>query len=184
MATRFALQRTTNIKRQRALSQRRVAQAEQTATYQKQVSAQTRAQQAIMQTASQQAMAAQQETQQFVAQQRQEAFERISPFLQDLSGGGAEGVPGDTSASDVLTATIEQRGAEAQSRLSTEMARRGIFRSGPSAAASARLTGETEAAVGTAKAQFAESAAKRKQQERQSRRQALTNLLSTQGGFT
>lgn len=124
---------------------------------------------------------------QFESQEREVAFERatqfITPFLQEGEGGGA-GAEQLTGAQEALESTIERRGSQAQSRLAGILAKRGIFRSGSGAAASAQLEGETEAGVAESRARFAESAAERRQRERQSRRQtALQAFQAVGGGF-
>jgi len=120
----------------------------------------------------------------FESQQRTSAFERatsfISPFLSDDLGAGASGAL--SSAQTALEQTIESRGAQAQSRLSSVLAKRGIFRSGSGAAASAQLEGETEAQVAQSRAGFAESAATRRQKEKESRRSAALQALQAVGG--
>ncbi len=123
---------------------------------------------------------------QFESQERRVSFERatqfITPFLQG-DGGGAGGAQ-LTGAQEALEATIEKRGSQAQSRLSSILAKRGIFRSGSGVAASAQLEGETEAGVAESRARFAESATERRQRERQSKRQtALQAVQAIGGGF-
>lgn len=92
--------------------------------------------------------------------------------LMDGGGGGRGGYrpppsQGDTATTDpallAMTGSIEQRGEEAQRAIASEMARRGIFRGGPSVAASALQRGETEARIGQVKGEFAQAAAEREQ---------------------
>jgi hypothetical protein len=116
---------------------------------------------------------------------RRESFGRfqktIAPLLAQFGtggdGGGGNGV--DDDAQQALTASIERRGEQAQSALSSAAAKRGIFRGGASLAASAKLRGETEAAIAGQRAQFAESKAERKARERIARKQALSQISSS-----
>ena len=115
---------------------------------------------------------------------RRESFGRfqktITPLLAQFgTGGDGGGGNGDDSAQQALTASIERRGEQAQSRLSSQLAKRGIFRGGVSAAAAAKLEGETEAEVAGQRAQFAESKAERKARERIARKQSLAQISSS-----
>ncbi len=74
------------------------------------------------------------------------------------------------------------RGKQARGKLATAMAKRGIFRGGPSAAAEATLLGETEAGVAQARAGFAESAAERRARKQMARQQAFAQVLGGIGG--
>ena len=97
----------------------------------------------------------------------------ISPYIQSLLGSSS----GTSSAAeDALAQSIEYRGKQAESRLASEMARRGIFRSGVSAAGQAKMQAETEANIAKARAEFADAAENR-------RIQALTNILSNVPSF-
>lgn len=113
---------------------------------------------------------------------RRESFSRFSasikPLLAKLQGDNSE-TAGTGDAQQALTASIEQRGEQAQSALSSQLAKRGIFRGGASAAASAKLQGETEAAVAGQRAAFAESKSERRARERIARKQALSNVTSS-----
>lgn len=122
---------------------------------------------------------------QFAAVERREAFRRatefITPFLQDTEGVGDTGL---SSAQTALETSITERGSQAQGRLSSLLAKRGIFRSGAGASAAATLEGETEAGVAQSRATFAESAEERRRRERESRRQtALSAVQAAGGGF-
>lgn len=143
--------------------------------------------------------------QQYGVEQQQTYQQFINPYmtqLMDLMGTSPAFTSMPTYQSDpndpalmAMTSSIEQRGGEAQRALASEMARRGIFSSGPSLAASALQTGETEALIGQTTGEFAlagqESALQQWQTEQetalsewQSRLNAILSTLSSAGsGF-
>lgn len=95
----------------------------------------------------------------FIAEQRRDAFSRIANI-------GTGPTSAEQSGIDEIEATIERRGETAQGQLSSQLARRGIFRSGPGAAESRRLTADIESNIATTRGQFAERIADRRLQER------------------
>lgn len=119
----------------------------------------------------------------------QEQFERyrafMSPYLSQLSS-VLKGAPGGTYDPDdpalrAMEESIERRGGEAQRAIASEMARRGVFRSGPSVAASALQQGETEAQVASTRGRFALAGAERGQRAWQARLSALMQLITSMG---
>lgn len=137
-----------------------------------------------LRTAQEAGSAEAQREREFESRERGTAFTRarelISPFLE--GGTGVDATEGLTDARQALEESIEQRGGEAQSRLSSLLAKRGIFRSGAGVAAAVELAGETEASVAKARAGFAESAAERRRRERESKRATALQLASVYGG--
>lgn len=98
-------------------------------------------------------------------------------LLRELLGGSGGGDGSRSAAIEALEGSIERRGATAQGQLSSALAKRGIFRSGASGAASAQLTAGTEAEIAGMRGQFAESEAQRRSQEEMARLSALVNLM-------
>lgn len=91
---------------------------------------------------------------------------------------GVTGTPGEPSAAQqALEATILRRGEEAQGTLSSQLAQRGIYGGGPSAAAATKLQADIESNVALSSAQFEEQEAQRRTQERIARRQAFSSLM-------
>lgn len=125
----------------------------------------------------------------FRARLGEEQFDRyqqfLAPYLSQLSGALGGGPTSDFNADDPALKAMEesliQRGGEAQRSIASEMARRGTFQSGPSIAASALQTGETQARLAGTRGRFAESAANRGQRAWETRLQSLMQLIGNLG---
>ena len=89
---------------------------------------------------------------------RGKAFERMLPFLQTFTNGAGTGAGAGAGAGQLqaperfrafkaLEESTKRAGKRAESEASGILARRGIFKSGPAAATTARIRGETAAAV-------------------------------------
>lgn len=138
---------------------------------------------AKLRTAQEAGSAEAQREREFESRERGVAFGRAQELISPFLGGDTGGVPeGLTDARLALEESIEQRGGKAQSRLSSLLAKRGIFRSGAGVAAAAELAGETEASVAKARAGFAESAAERRRRERESKRATALQVATAYGG--
>lgn len=105
----------------------------------------------------------------------------MNPLIQQFATQGAipDRVPGEqTAAQKALEETILRRGEEAQGVLSSQMARRGIYAGGASAAAAAKMQAEIESNVALSSAKFEEQESQRRSQEKMSRQQAFSSLMS------
>lgn len=126
----------------------------------------------LMDKANKAAAAEAEKERQYEAEQRAAAFSRAESFAKGILERYAQGAgagPSDeaVTAQQALEQTISERGSEAQSELSSLLAKRGIFRSGAGAAAAAKLQGETEADVAKSRAEFTAQENERKRKERE-----------------
>jgi len=117
---------------------------------------------------------------QFASSEKEASFQRLKPFLEQLSGTTTTAsASGELdSAQAALEASIEERGSKAQGKLSSLLAKRGVFASGAGVASAALLGAETEAGIAESRAKYAESDLLRRQREEESRRTALVQAMS------
>jgi len=104
----------------------------------------------------------------------------VDPIIAQLQDdtGGFDDDDIDFGGLEEVEASIRRAGDKAQGQTASVLAKRNIFRSGPSAAAAALLQAETEASVAGARGEFFERGSERRDRRRASREQALTQIAT------